>query len=66
MKVKYTILDDVTLKQLRWCGHMKKMQEDRLPKNIGLFEWIPQRKWKRGRSITTMACIKIKLNIIRT
>ena len=31
MRVRHIILDDITLKQLR-CGHMKRMQEDRLPK----------------------------------
>ena len=34
MRIKHKILDDITLKQLRWYGHMKKTQEHRLPKNV--------------------------------
>jgi hypothetical protein len=33
--------------RLQWYGHVKRMQEDRLPKLI--MEWIPGERRKRGR-----------------
>jgi hypothetical protein len=34
------------LRFLRWYGHVKQMQEERLPKLI--MEWIPGKRRKRG------------------
>jgi hypothetical protein len=34
-------------KRLQWCGHVKRMPEDRIPKLI--MEWIPRERRKRGR-----------------
>ncbi|KAJ4428303.1 hypothetical protein ANN_24321 [Periplaneta americana] len=49
IRVKSTTLDEITLKQLRWYGHVKRMQEDKIPKS-----GIPQWKRKRERPTTWM------------
>jgi len=41
-RLKYAII-----KPLQWYGHVKRMQEERLPKLI--MEWIPGERRKRGR-----------------
>jgi hypothetical protein len=38
---------DIERKMLQWYGHVKRMQEERLPKLI--MEWIPGERRKRGR-----------------
>jgi hypothetical protein len=47
VKQKPDIIDIIE----RWYGHVKRMQEDRLPKLI--MEWIPGKRRKRGRPRTT-------------
>ena len=46
VKEKPDIIDIMERKRLQWYGHVKRMQEERLPKLI--MEWIPgERKKKR-------------------
>ena len=40
------IIDIIERKRLQWYGHVKRMQEERLPKLI--MEWIPEERRKRG------------------
>jgi IS5 family transposase len=44
---KPDIIDIIEKKRLQWYGHVKRMQEKRLPKLI--MEWIPGERRKRGR-----------------
>jgi len=39
VKEKPGIIDIIERKRLQWYGHVKRMQEERLPKLI--IEWIP-------------------------
>jgi hypothetical protein len=41
------ILDDITRKQLIWCGHVERMDLTRLP-NI-MTHWKPEGRKQRGR-----------------
>jgi hypothetical protein len=50
-KEKPVITDIIEKKRLRWFGHIKRMQEERLQKLI--MEWIPGERRKRGRSRKT-------------
>jgi hypothetical protein len=47
LKEKPDIIDVIEKKRLQWYGHVKGMQEERLPKLI--MEWIPGERRKRGR-----------------
>ena len=49
VKEKPDIIDIIERKRLQWYGHIKRMQDERLPKLI--MEWIPgeRRKRRRGR-----------------
>ena len=47
VKEKPDIVDIIERKRLQWYGHVKRMQEERLPKLI--MEWIPGERRKRGR-----------------
>jgi len=47
VKEKPDIIDIIERKRLQWYGHVKRMQEERLPKLI--MEWIPGERRKRGR-----------------
>jgi hypothetical protein len=47
VKEKPDIIDIIKKKRLQWYGHVKRMQEERLPKLI--MELIPGKKKKRGR-----------------
>jgi hypothetical protein len=47
VKKKPDIIDIKEKKRLQWYGHVKRMQEERLPKLI--MEWIPGERRKRGR-----------------
>jgi hypothetical protein len=47
MKEKPDIINIIEKKRLQWYGHVKRMQEERLPKLI--IEWIPGKRRKRGR-----------------
>jgi hypothetical protein len=39
-------IDSMEKERLQWCGHVKKMPEERIPKLI--MEWIPLERRKRG------------------
>ncbi|PSN55089.1 Vegetative catalase [Blattella germanica] len=45
MKVKGSLREDIKTAQLRWSGHIKRMREDRLQKNIS--EWQADGKKKK-------------------
>ncbi|CAG9828338.1 unnamed protein product [Diabrotica balteata] len=47
MGVKHTIVDDIKTQQLIWYGHVQRMPDDRIPKQI--FTWTPQGRMKRER-----------------
>jgi hypothetical protein len=47
VKEKADIIDSIERKRLQCYGHVKRMQEERLPKLI--MEWIPGERRKRGR-----------------
>jgi polyphosphate kinase len=47
VKEKPDIIDIIEKKSLQWYGHVKRMQEERLPKLI--MEWIAGERRKRGR-----------------
>jgi len=47
VKEKPDIIDIIERKSLQWYGHVKRMQDERLPKLI--MEWIPGERRKRGR-----------------
>ena len=47
VKEKPDIIDIIERERLQWYGHVKKMQDERLPKLI--MEWIPGERRKRGR-----------------
>jgi hypothetical protein len=46
VKEKPDIIDIIERKKLQWYDHVKRMQEERLPKLI--MEWIPGERRKRG------------------
>ena len=45
VKGKPNIIDIIEKKRLQWCGHVKRMPEERIPKLIT--EWIPLERRKR-------------------
>ena len=47
VKEKPDIIDIIERERLQWYGHVKKMQDERLPKLI--MEWIPGERRIRGR-----------------
>ena len=47
VKKKPDIIDIIEKKRLQWYGHVKRMQDEELPKLI--MEWIPGERRKRGR-----------------
>jgi len=53
MNVTRSLLDDVKTKQLQWCGHVSRMEEGRLPKEV--ITWRPPGSRKRGRPKRTWA-----------
>jgi hypothetical protein len=46
VKEKPDIIDIIESKRLQWYGHVKRMQDETLPKLI--MEWIPGERRKRG------------------
>ena len=44
MKENPDIIDSIERKRLQWYGHVKRMQDERLPKLI--MEWIPGERRK--------------------
>lgn len=47
MGVEGTVIHDIESKQLIWYGHVQRMGDDKLPKQI--MRWILTGKRKRGR-----------------
>ena len=47
MNVTRSLLDDIKTKQLKWYGHVQRMEEGRLPKKV--MKWSPPEIRKRGR-----------------
>jgi len=53
MNVARSLLDDIKTKQLQWCEHVQRMDEERLPKEV--MKWRPPGRRKRGRPKLTWA-----------
>ena len=53
MNVTRSLLDDIKIKQLKWYGHVQRMEEGRLSKIV--MKWSPPGKRKRGRPKATWA-----------
>ena len=47
MNIARSLLDDIKTKQLQWYGHVHRMEEGRLPKEV--MKWRPPGRRKRGR-----------------
>ena len=47
MNVKRSLLEDIKTKQLKWYGHVQRMEEGRLSKKV--MKWSPPGRRKRGR-----------------
>jgi hypothetical protein len=47
MKVNTTIVEDIKINQLRWYGHVVRMERERLPKQVLL--WTPQDRRRKGK-----------------
>ena len=47
MNAQDTVLDDITRKQLIWCGHVERMKSTRLPKIM--INWKPEGRKRQGR-----------------
>ena len=53
LNVTRSLLDDIKTKQLKWYGHVQRMEEGRLPKKV--MKWSPPERRKRGRPNATWA-----------
>ena len=53
MNVTRSLLDDIKTKQLQCYGHVQRMEEGRLPKEV--MKWRPPGRRKRGRPKLTWA-----------
>jgi hypothetical protein len=53
MNVTRSLLDGIKTKQLQWYGHVQRMEEGRLPKEV--MKWRPPGGRKRGRPKLTWA-----------
>jgi len=53
MNITRSLLDDIRTKQLKWYGHVQRMEEGRLPKEV--MKWSPPGRRKRGRPKLTWA-----------
>ena len=51
--VTRSLLDDINAKQLKWYGHVQRMEEGRLPKQA--MKWNPPGRRKLGRPKLTWA-----------
>ena len=51
MNVARSLLDDIKTKQLQWYGHVQRMEEGRLPKEV--MKWSLPGRRKPGRSKLT-------------
>jgi hypothetical protein len=47
MTVTRSLLDDINTKQLKWDGHVQRMEEGRLPKQV--MKWSPPGRRELGR-----------------
>ena len=47
MKVENTIMDSIKEKQLKWYGHLRRMDTERLP--LKVWNWKPSQRRKQGR-----------------
>lgn len=45
--IEGSLATDIERQQLMWYGHVQRMDDTRLPKQI--MQWIPQHRRKRGR-----------------
>jgi len=53
MNVARSLLDDIKTQQLKWYGHVQRMEERRLPKKV--IKWSKPGRRKRGRPKATWA-----------
>jgi hypothetical protein len=53
LNVTRSLLDDIKTKQLQWYGHVRRMKEGRLTKEV--MKWRPLGRRKRGRPKLTWA-----------
>ena len=53
MNVTRSLADDIKTQQLKWYGHVQRMEEGRLPKKV--IKWSPPGRGKRGRPKATWA-----------
>ena len=53
INVTRSLLEDIKTKQLKWYGHVQRMEEGRLPKKV--MKWSPPVRRKRGRPKLTLA-----------
>jgi hypothetical protein len=47
LKVTRSLLDDIKTKLLQWYGHVQRVEDGRLPKEV--MKWRPAGRRKRGR-----------------
>lgn len=48
MAAGYTIIGAIREQQLKWYGHMRRMNDGRIP--LKVWKWIPVERTKRGPS----------------
>jgi len=53
MNVTRSLLVDIKTKELKWYGHVQRMEEGRLPKKV--MKWSPPESRKRERPKATWA-----------
>jgi len=53
INVVTSLSDDIKTKQLQWYGHVQRMEEGRLPKDV--MKWSPPGRRKRDRPKATWA-----------
>ena len=53
MNLTRSLLDDIKTKQLQWYGHVQRIEEGRLPKEV--MKWRPPGRRKRSRPKLTWA-----------
>ena len=51
MNVTRSLLDDIKTQQLKWYGHVQRMEEGRLPRKV--MKWSPPGRRKQGRPKAT-------------
>ena len=53
INIARSLLEDIKTKQLQWYGHVQRMEEGKLPKEV--MKWRPPGRRKRGRPRLTWA-----------